>query len=424
DEPIGGSLLAKGLAPVLALQLSLYYSELYDDRALRSRTQFFLRLAQSYLSAALILALVFYLFPGARIGPGTLLLCLPISALTIFAWHSVHRWAVGQEGLIDNVLILGTGPTAQLITMEMLRRTPLGYHVVGFLGEHESELGRSIVNPSVIGTTADLLPLVESLAVSLIVIALEDRRGRLPVNDLLKCRLAGVKVEDAPDFFERLTGKILVDDLRPSWLVFSSGFSKPRLLRNSKRVVEFVGASLLALAFAPILALVALLIRLDSRGPALFRQPRVGLQGRVFELYKLRTMRIDAEAATGPAWASPDNDPRVTRVGRILRKLRLDELPQFFNVLKGDMSFVGPRPERPHFVEKLRQVIPYYDERHTVRPGITGWAQVKFGYGSTIEDTECKLQFDLFYLKNMSLFLDLAILLDTLKVMLLGRGAR
>jgi sugar transferase (PEP-CTERM system associated) len=419
-----GPVLPRGLVAVLALQFSLYYSELYDDRALRSRTEFFLRLVRSFVPATLILALVYYVFPAVRIGPGTLLLALPLCALSIVVWHSLHRWAGDRESLSDNVLIVGTGHTAQQIAVEMLRRPPLGYHVVGFLGEHSAEVGHRIVNPSVVGTTADLLLIVETLKVSLIVIALEDRRGRLPVEDLLRCRLSGVKVEDAPGFFERLTGKILVSDLRPSWLVFSPGFTKPRLLRGSKRAVELLIASVALAALAPFLGLLALLIRLESQGAVVFRQPRVGLRGRVFDLYKLRTMRLDAEDGTGPVWASAESDPRVTRLGRFLRKLRLDELPQLINVVVGDMSLVGPRPERPHFVEKLRQVIPYYDERHTVRPGITGWAQIKFGYGSTIEDSERKLQFDLYYVKNMSLFLDLAIVIETFKVMLLGRGAR
>ncbi len=416
--------LVRGLVAVLALQVSLYYSELYDDRALRSRTQFFLRLGQSFVASTTILALVYYFAPAVRIEPSTLVVALPLSALAILAWHSLHRWAGGREALSDTVLILGTGPTAQEIAVEMLRRAPLGYRVAGFLGEHTAEVGRRIVNPSVIGTIADLLPLVTSLLVSLIVVALEDRRGRMPVDDLFRCRLSGVKVEDAPSFFERLTGKILVSDLRPSWFVFSPGFNKPTLLRGTKRAAEIVIALVALAVLLPVLGLLILLIRMGSPGPGVYRQARVGLRGRVFDLFKLRTMPIDAEAATGPVWAASEDDPRVSRLGRALRKLRLDELPQLVNVLKGEMSFVGPRPERPHFVEKLRQVIPYYDERHTVRPGITGWAQVKFGYGSTIEDSERKLQFDLYYVKNMSLLLDIAIVLDTFKVMLLGRGAR
>jgi len=418
------SLLARGLVVVAVVQLSLYYGEVYDLRALRSRTDLFLRLGRSILLAFLLLPLVYYLAAPVRLAPRLLLLFLPAAVTVIFLWHAFVFWAGDREALTDNVLIVGTGHSAQQVAVELSRRAPLGYRVVGFLGEHADEVGREMMNPPVVGTTDRLLQVVPERKVSLIVVALDDRRGRLRVDDLLRCRMAGIRVEDAPTFYERLTGKLLVSDLRPSWLVFSPGFNKPRLLLASRRVLEFGLAALLLVALAPLLGLLALLIRLDSPGPALLRQPRVGQGGVVFELLKLRTMRADAEAATGPTWASPEGDRRVTRVGRVLRGLRLDELPQLVNVLRGEMSFVGPRPERPHFVDQLRKVIPYYDERHNVPPGITGWAQVKFGYGSTIEDAERKLQFDLYYVKNMSPFLDMAIVLDTIKVMLIGRGAR
>ena len=418
------SFVLRGLICVAVLQAAIHYADLYDDRALRSRTQFGLRLGRSYAAAALVLALLFYVVPAARVAPGTLLLSLPLSAAAILAWHTAHRWAADREALCDNVLIVGTGQTARQIAAEMTRRAPLGYRVAGFLGTHAAEVGRRLVGLAVVGTTADLLPLVHSLRANVIVVALEDQRGHLPIHDLLLCRLQGIRVEDAPAFFERLTGKILVSDLRPSWLVFSPGFARPRVLRSSKRAVELVLALLLLIAALPLLVVLGALVRLDSRGPAVYRQSRVGRDGVPFTLYKLRTMREDAETASGPVWTDPQRDPRVTRFGRLLRKLRLDELPQLWNVVRGEMSFVGPRPERPHFVETLRLVIPYYDERHAVRPGITGWAQVKFGYGSTIEDSERKLQFDLYYMKNMSLLLDLAIVLETFKVMLLGRGAR
>ncbi len=424
ERPAYASLIARGLVVVAVVQLSLYYGEVYDLRALRSRTGLFLRLGRSILLAAFLLPLVYYLAPSIRLAPRLLLLYLPVASTVILLWHAFVYWAGGREALTDNVLILGTGHSAQQVAAELLRRAPLGYRVVGFLGEHPDEVGRSMTSPPVVGTTDRLLRVVPELKVSLIVVAMDDRRGRLRVDDLLRCRVAGIPVEDAPTFYERLTGKLLVSDLRPSWLVFSPGFRKPRLLLASRRVLEFALAALLLVALAPLLGLVALLIRLDSPGPALFRQARVGRGGVVFELFKLRTMRADAEAASGPAWASPVGDRRITRVGRVLRGLRLDELPQLVNVLRGEMSFVGPRPERQHFVEQLRKVIPYYDERHNVPPGITGWAQVKFGYGSTIEDAERKLQFDLYYIKNMSPFLDLAIVLDTVKVMLVGRGAR
>jgi exopolysaccharide biosynthesis polyprenyl glycosylphosphotransferase len=239
---------------------------------------------------------------------------------------------------------------------------------------------------------------------------------------LLRCRMAGVRVMEAASLFEGLSGRIPLRDLRPSRLIFSGGFNKPRAMASAKRAAEaLLAAALLALVL-PFGLLLAALVKLSGPGPVLYRQTRVGLGGKDFELMKFRTMRQDAETASGPVWASGDDDPRVTPLGRLLRKTRLDELPQLWNVLRGDMSFVGPRPERPHFVSKLREVIPFYDERHSVRPGITGWAQVKFPYGSTLEDAEEKLEYDLYYVKHMSMLLDVAVLLETAKVMVLGRG--
>jgi len=235
--------------------------------------------------------------------------------------------------------------------------------------------------------------------------------------------ITGIGVVEGANLLETLSGRIPLRDLRPSWLIFSAGFDKHRILNSIKRVGEAVAAAGLLALTGPLMAIVAVAVRLTSAGPILYRQMRVGLTGDVFDLLKFRSMTEDAEADSGPVWTSrARKDPRITPVGGFLRKTRLDELPQLWNVLKGEMSFVGPRPERPHFVDKLRKVIPYYDERHTVRPGITGWAQVKFPYGSTIEDAEEKLEYDLYYVKHMSLLLDVAIVLETFKVMLLGRG--
>lgn len=419
-----GLVAARLLLVVLSLQICFAYAELYDPRALRSRVHFFLQVVRSFAASALILFFIYYLLPVLRLQPATLLGALPLGLLVVFAWHGVHRWAGGQEAMVDHVLIVGTGPTAELIADEIERREAHGYRVMAFLAEHPDEVGWTLRGVSVPGTCDELIPLVTSLRIDLIVVAIENRRGRLPVDDLLRCRVEGVDVEDAPGFYERLTGKILLSDLRPSWLVFSPGFRRPRLVTAAKRLMELPTAIAMLTLTAPLLGLLALIIRLDSPGPALLRQTRVGFRGRPFEIYKLRTMRADAEAESGPVWTDDRQDRRVTRPGRVLRRLRLDELPQILNVIRGEMSFVGPRPERPHFVEQLRQVIPHYEERHGVRPGITGWAQVKFGYGSTLEDTECKLQFDLYYVKNMTPLLDLAILLDTVKVIVVGRGAR
>jgi len=406
-----------------ALQLALYYSELYDDRALRSRIAFLVQLGKALVATTLAVSLLYFLAPPIRLDRGPLFLFLLLSALTVVVWHSLHVWLAGRDSLRENVLVLGTGHTARKIAVEMEERAPLGYRVVGFLSDHPAEVNRQ-VDPTILGTMDDLLAMVEQHRVHLIVVGLDDRRGSMPVRELLQCRLAGIRVEEGASFFERLTGKILVSNLRPSWLVFSGGFSNPKTIRNLKRAVELVLAAALLVLLAPLLLAVAVAVKLDSRGPAIYRQRRIGERGVPFDLLKFRTMASDAEKTTGPVWASPDDDPRVTRVGRILRNTRLDELPQLMNVLRGEMSFVGPRPERPFFVERLGQVIPYYNERHNVKPGITGWAQVRFGYASTIEDAENKLQFDLYYIKNMSLLFDLTVILQTLKVMVLGKGAR
>jgi sugar transferase (PEP-CTERM system associated) len=275
----------------------------------------------------------------------------------------------------------------------------------------------------ILGTTGQLSSIADSEKVQTIVVALEERRNSFPTRAILDCRLRGVRVEDWPTFYEKLTGKIVVQNLRPSWLLFSDGFHRNRLARVVKRATDVVLSGLIVLAGWPVFALVALAVKWTSPGPVFFRQERVGEGGRIFTLLKFRTMVRDAEKITGPVWAV-EGDPRITPVGHWLRKTRLDELPQILNVFKGEMSFIGPRPERPHFVAQLQDQIPYYSQRHTVKPGITGWAQVRYRYGATIEDSEEKLQYDLYYIKNMSPFLDLVILLSSIQVVLFGKGAR
>jgi sugar transferase (PEP-CTERM system associated) len=417
-------LLPNALLSALVLQLCLYYGDLYEDFAVPGRLELILRLARAFLSGTLVLALVYLGIPDLRVGRGILLIHLPLAFVGLVLWRQLCLLVWGHGALSENLLILGTGPSAQQVAREILRRGSLGFRIAGFLGENAAEVGRPLVNPHVIGTLVDLPRIVDRERISLLVVALEDFRGRLPVPELLQCRLAGIKVEDVTTFFERLTGKILVNNLRPSWFIFSQGFHKPRFFRKTKRILEFSVALAGLVLVSPLLGLLALLIRLESRGPVFYRQERVGEKGRLFMLIKLRTMCADAEAETGPVWARGDGDPRMTRVGRFLRALRFDEIPQLLNVIRAEMSFVGPRPERRHFVDKLRSVIPYYDERHSVKPGITGWAQIRFGYGSNIEDAEEKLQFDLYYIKHMSWMFDVGILFDTMKVMALGRGAR
>jgi sugar transferase (PEP-CTERM system associated) len=401
--------------------IALSYQELFEGFTYKRRMDEALRVFQALLLGVFVLTILYWLFPPLNVGRGVLFIQFGLALVAIMAWRCGRPWLTDLDGSGESVLILGTGPTAQQAAREILKRKSPADRVIGFLGERRDEVGRRLVNPSVIGTLEDLEAMRH--AVSTIVVSLDDARGRMPMTGLLRCRLEGIRILEATTLLEEMTGRIALKGLRPSWLVFSEGFSRRRLYRHSKRVCDTAAALALFALAAPLLGIVGLLVRLTSPGPSLFRQERVGEGGRPFLLYKFRTMRIDAEAESGPVWAT-DNDPRITPLGRLLRTLRLDELPQLVNVIRGEMSLVGPRPERPHFVEKLRTSIPYYDERHTVKPGITGWAQVKYRYGSNLEDAEEKLQYDLYYIKHMSFLFDLGIMLHTFKIMLLRRGSR
>ena len=279
------------------------------------------------------------------------------------------------------------------------------------------------MNARVIGSYEQLLEIVRRERIDQIVIAMPDRRGKLPVEALLTCKMQGVHVEDGTTFYEKISGKIMLENLRPSWMIFSEGFSISPLLRLLKRLGDILLAGLGLVVAAPLLPVIAMLIKIESRGPAFFTQERVGQNGQLFVLIKFRSMSVDAEEASGPVYADA-NDSRITGVGRWLRCTRLDELPQLLNVLKGEMSFVGPRPERPFFVQQYTKEIPYYAQRLSVKPGITGWAQINYPYGATPEDAVEKLRLDLYYIKNMSLLLDLFIVLKTAKIAVLGQGAR
>jgi sugar transferase (PEP-CTERM system associated) len=413
----------KGAVVVVAILIGFYYNDLYGGHAPRGVTILALRLIQSFVMGGVLMALVFYAFPDFELGRGIFLLHPPLALGALLVWRITYYWALQQDSLVENVLILGTGSTAVSLARELVGHKKEGFRVVGFLSEDPAEVGKSLFNPSVVGTFDELVRVSELRKVHSVVVALEDQRGKLPLSDLVTCKLRGVRVAQADEFFEALTGQIPVRQLRPSSIIFSPGFRKPRFFNTTRRFVEFVLASIGLVVSLPILLLAAIAIWLESGFPIFFRQERVGERGKVFSLLKLRTMRQDAEK-NGAVWASANGDPRITLIGRFLRKTRIDELPQFVNVLKGDMSFVGPRPERPVFVEELEALIPYYGERHSVKPGITGWAQVRNGYTASIEESEAKLRYDLYYIKNMSFWLDLQIVLDTFKVIVFGRGAR
>ena len=326
-----------------------------------------------------------------------------------------------MPGLKKRLLILGTGQLAIDLCHVILSQNRWLVDIVGFLDGKTERVGERLVNPGIIGTYDQLAQLVERHRVNTIVVCLEDLRSILPVQALLDCKAMGLDILDGHHLFEEASGHLSIDSLRPSALIFSTGFRRRLISLVSKRLFDVVVSAVGLVALIPLFVLIAALIRLDSPGPVLYRQVRVGLRGRPYMIWKFRSMQQDAEKH-GPRWAQAD-DPRISRVGWWLRKTRIDEFPQLVNVLKGDMSLVGPRPERPAFVQDLRKIIPYYDIRHTVRPGVTGWAQVKFRYGASQEDSHTKLQYDLYYVKNLSLFLDLKILLHTVRVVMLGEGA-
>jgi sugar transferase (PEP-CTERM system associated) len=406
----------------LICQLCLYYNDFYDLTLLQSNRELIVRLLQAVGAASIILAALYFIVPALQVGDGIFVSALFVFLVGILGWRLLFNLMMASMRLQERVLFVGTGATARKVVRQILDQREFAYRVVGFIDDDPRRIGERIVNPGIIGTPADIPRLVREHQIDRIVVGLADRRGRLPVDELLQAKLAGIRVEDATTTYERVTGKILIDDLRPSWLIFSDGFRVSRMTRMLKRTIDLSLSLMMAVAAAPVMLLTALVVRLESEGAALYRQERVGENGRTFMLYKFRSMRQDAEQAGTPIWAK-DGDDRITRVGRFIRKTRLDELPQLWNVIRGDMSFVGPRPERPFFVAQLAREIPFYQQRHAVKPGLTGWAQVKYRYGSTVEDAMEKLRYDLYYIKHLSVFFDLTIVFDTVKVVLFRKGA-
>ncbi len=390
--------------------------DLYDSSSLGEKWDLVFRLLLVLGLVALALAGLAWGYPRLMPGNNAAVWGFIILTFTLFGWRAAYSWMVRQPFLRERVYVLGTGERAERLVKGLRERTALGVEVVGWTGDVDGELTRDSVASHLVG-------LAQGSGVHRVIVAMPDRRGTLPVEELLDLRLGGVKVEEATSWLERISGRIEVEQLYPSWLIFTEGFRFSSFFRLVRRTANFTVALAGLLVTLPLLPFIWLAVKLDSRGPVLYRQQRVGRRGVVFYCYKFRTMRVDAEADTGATWAT-DDDPRITRVGKFLRASRLDEIPQLWCVLKGDMHFVGPRPERPEFVESLSREIPYYGVRHVVRPGITGWAQVQYKYGNTLEDAREKLQYDLFYIKNASLGLDFIILFQTIKIVLLGRGAR
>ena len=413
------TLLAAGVA-----QACLYYADLYDLRIAADRPELFVRIVQALGAASFILAVIYFWFPALIIGRGVFVIAAFLVITFVITWRIAFVWMSGYMGPRERLLLVGTSPAAVSLARELHEhRHELGVEIVGFVDADPRLLGTPVVNPGVIGLIDDIPSIVRDKSVDRVVVSLSDARGKLPMEKLLEMKLDGVTFDHLASVYEEFMGKIAVENLRPSWLIFSSGFRKSRIHAASKRAVDIVASVLALVVGLPVMAAIALAVRLTSNGPVLYHQRRVGHLGHIFDVHKFRTMGTDAEATTGPVWASKEGDTRVTSIGHWLRRARLDELPQFWNVLKGQMSLVGPRPERPEFVEDLTRLIPYYGQRHVVRPGITGWAQVRYTYGASTEDALQKLQYDLYYIKNSSIALDFFIIFDTIKTVIRRKGA-
>jgi len=403
-------------------QLCLYYNDFYDLTIVHSNRELVVRLLQAVGAASIVLAALYFVQPALMIGNGIFVSALFVFLIAILGWRLAFNQVTGSLKLEERVLFVGTGDTARKVARQILDQHDFAYRVIGFIDDDASRIGERIVNPAIVGTPADIDRLIAAHRVDRIVVGLSDRRGKLPVQELLRAKMSGVRVEDATTTYERVTGKILLDDLRPSWLIFSDGFRVSRVTRLMKRTIDLTLSIALAIVTIPAMLATALAIFLEDGSPVFYRQERVGENGRTFVLTKFRSMRKDAEQGGRPIWARSDDD-RITCVGQVIRKTRLDELPQLWNVILGDMSFVGPRPERPFFVAELSRDIPFYQQRHSVKPGLTGWAQVKYRYGASREDAMEKLRYDLYYIKHLSIVFDLTIVFDTVKVVLFRKGA-
>lgn len=412
---------AATFAVVMALSMAAMGMYQLDSRPDSKAT--LLRLMPSLVLGLGLISLVFYWAPDLYFGRGILGMVMLLAMVGIFLTRAAFfKWS--SLGISESrVMVLGTGAKAKECS-DVIESDP-GCHkfkIVGFVSMPGEE--HQVPSPSVLPAEGSLVSMANKYSVSEVIVAVGDRRnGGFPIQELLECKLNGVKVSDAAKFYERERGQIRVDSLYPSWLVFGGGFEQGLLRTSVKRVFDLAASMILLVATFPVMLVTALCILVEDGAPILFRQERVGKGGETFMVLKFRSMGNDAEKEGKPQWAAA-NDPRTTRVGKIIRKLRIDELPQIFNVLKGEMSFVGPRPERPYFVNLLSAKIPYYNTRHSIKPGITGWAQVRYQYGASVSDAIEKLQYDLYYLKNNSLFLDVIILIDTVQVVLLGRGGR
>ena len=425
-DPTVFLLYDRGLVRILlvlaSILVGMHFHDLYSNIYVRSRRVLIQQLCLVIGVAFLVQALIGYLDASLRIPIRVMVLGSFFAIVAIFAWRVFFSAHVLRVVARDRLLLVGASPLLEDIGKHIEEHPETGLQVVGYVRDRE-EAGTAMAGGKVLGPIATLREIVQATKPDRIVVGMTERRARMPVSELLELRFAGHIIEEAASTYEKVCGRVCLKELRPSQLIYTGELGPRRASLFYQTASNLILAAMGVVVATPIMLLTALAVRLTSAGPVLYRQVRVGLAGRPFTLYKFRSMRADAEAETGAVWASKD-DPRVTPLGRTMRKLRIDEIPQLFNVLKAEMSIVGPRPERPEMVQSLAQQIPYYRHRHCVRPGITGWAQVNYKYGDTLDDVIRKLEYDLYYIKNMSLSLDSYIIFVTVKAMLLSRGSQ
>ena len=424
NNPWPGFLL-HGMAMAVVVVMAFYYSELYAIDQTLSVQELMHRFVTGLGAACIVIGVISYPIP--HFGKSIYFSEMLVLGISLGIWRLGFRRVIKQVAIRTNVLIIGNRPIGKIVAEELYLKRKLGMEVVGFVGAEAGLVTLSYGNPKKVEipvfAPVSLAGLVVSLRVDRILLSGMDDFSQRYFRELVNVRAMGVPIEDCHSFYERLSSKIVVVDLPPEWIALSRGFRRDRFILATKRIIDVIVSFVGLILAVPIALITALAIRLESPGPIFYRQERVGQNDRHFTLTKFRSMADNAEGHRGPVWAA-ENDPRVTRIGAVIRKLRIDEIPQMINVLKGEMSFVGPRPERPYFVEKLKQNIPYYDLRHSVKPGITGWAQISYRYGDSEQDAVEKLQYDLYYIKHMSPIFDLQIIFESFKVIVFGWGAR
>jgi sugar transferase (PEP-CTERM system associated) len=417
-------LILRILLVTAILQTCLYYNDLYDFDVVSQIPEIIIRLLQSLGVASILLAGVYFLFPLVILDQKIYMLSILILIFFIILWRVGYLHILNKGMFNQRIIILGSSKLAKDIYEKITQTIECGYTVCAVIPDDFNKESDNLPDNLMIAQkNKTLSEISKAYGINKIIVALKEQRGRFPTQQLIQCRTEGIEVITGSSFYELLTGKVLVREIEPSWLIFSKGFQKSKLKAGMKRTQDIVLSSILLTLLSPLLIIVAILIKIDSKGPVFFAQDRVGGGKKEYMMHKFRSMVQDAEKLTGPVWAG-DNDNRITRVGRIIRKYRIDELPQLWEVLMGSMSLVGPRPERKYFTDQLEKEIPFYDQRFNVKPGLTGWAQVCYDYGATVEDAVEKLNYDLFYIKNMSFALDVVILLKTVKTVLFGKGAR